>query len=145
MAARHTGKRSSRPPSRSCPPVAEKLQKEPLPIGQSVHIAEYRSAEGRIPYRLWLERLWDERAVRRIEIRVDRLRRGLLGDTRSVGGGVFESRVHYGPGYHIYWGQDGPRLILLLCGGDKSSQRDDIGEAHGHWKNYKANRPKRPS
>ncbi|MDN6440248.1 type II toxin-antitoxin system RelE/ParE family toxin [Corynebacterium nuruki] len=71
-------------------------------------------------------------------MRVDRLAAGDPGDVRPVGSGVSELRIPYGPGYRVYYLQDGPRLILLLCGGDKSSQSDDIGQAQRiaeQWRN----------
>jgi putative addiction module killer protein len=64
-----------------------------------------------------------------------------LGDWRSVGDGVCELRIDYGPGYRVYYGQDGEALILLLCGGDKRTQAKDIEKAHGYWKDYKARKP----
>jgi hypothetical protein len=62
----------------------------------------------------------------------------------SVGDGVYEVRIDYGPGYRVY-GQDGDVLILLLSGGDKRTQRKDIEKAHGYWKDYKARKPAVPS
>ena len=62
---------------------------------------------------------------------------GNLGDHKSLGGGVWEARVMFGPGYRLYFGQDGPRVILLLVGGDKSSQSRDIRKARGFWKAYR--------
>ncbi|WP_084677394.1 type II toxin-antitoxin system RelE/ParE family toxin [Yaniella halotolerans] len=74
----------------------------------------------------WLRKLKDRRAVTRIRIRVDRLVAGNPGDVKPVGRGISELRIHYGPGYRVYFLQDGEHLILLLAGGDKSSQSADI-------------------
>jgi putative addiction module killer protein len=71
-----------------------------------------------------------DRTVRaRIQARIDRARFGNLGDVKSVGGGVSEMRIDVGPGYRLYFARRGDRLIVLLCGGDKSSQQKDIREA----------------
>jgi putative addiction module killer protein len=64
------------------------------------------------------------------------MRAGNLGDVRSVGNGVLERRVWLGPGYRIYFTWDGPKLIILLGGGDKSDQRDDITRAQERWLDY---------
>ena len=77
----------------------------------------------------WLLGLRDERAMARILKRLDRAREGNLGDVAPVGEGVSEMRIFYGPGYRVYFVQRGSELIVLLCGGDKSSQRADIDEA----------------
>ncbi len=74
----------------------------------------------------WLRRLKDRRAV----VRVDRLGAGNAGDAKPVGHGVSELRIDYGPGYRVYYLREGERLILLLTGGDKSSQQTDIQLAH---------------
>lgn len=79
----------------------------------------------------WFERLRDENAQARIARRIDRLEAGNPGDMRFVGGGVSEMRIDYGPGYRLYTARHGNALILLLCGGDKSSQRRDIEMARG--------------
>ena len=63
---------------------------------------------------------------------------GNLGDVRGVGEGVLERRVDFGPGYRIYFGWDGPRLIILLGGGDKSTQRSDIDRARERWHEYQS-------
>ena len=60
----------------------------------------------------------------------------VLGDFRFVGGGVFEFRIDYGPGYRVYFGQIGSIVVLLLCGGDKSTQDRDIREAQKYWRDY---------
>ena len=77
----------------------------------------------------WLSELRDRRAVARIVARLDRLASGNPGDTQPVGDGVSELRINYGPGYRVYFIQRGPVLIILLCGGDKSSQDRDIKQA----------------
>jgi putative addiction module killer protein len=79
----------------------------------------------------WLDDLKDRRAQERITLRIARFRRGLMGDVKPVGGGVMEARVDHGPGYRLYYIQRGMELILLLCGGDKSSQARDIAAALG--------------
>ena len=78
----------------------------------------------------WINKLKDLRSKQRIIRRLDRLADGNPGDVRPVGGGVSELRMPFGPGYRVYYLQDGDTLILLLCGGDKSSQQNDIDKAH---------------
>ena len=77
----------------------------------------------------WLTALKDRRAKARIQVRLDRLVLGNPGDVRPVGGGVSELRIDYGPGYRVYFSQRGETLVILLCGGDKSSQDRDIVKA----------------
>lgn len=77
----------------------------------------------------WLAGLRDERARARILKRLDRAKDGNLGDVAPVGEGVSEMRIFYGPGYRVYFVQRGSELIVLLCGGDKSTQGADIEEA----------------
>lgn len=89
-------------------------------------MAEVRQTER---FRKWLTGLRDERARARILKRLDRAKDGNLGDVASVGEGVSEMRIFYGPGYRVYFVQRGKALIVLLCGGDKSSQDGDIAEA----------------
>lgn len=77
----------------------------------------------------WLSGLRDPRARARVLARIDRLAEGNLGDIKPIGGGLSELRIHYGPGYRIYLMQQGKRLVLLLCGGDKGTQSRDIDAA----------------
>lgn len=77
----------------------------------------------------WLSGLRDRRAVARITARLDRLASGNTGDAAPVGEGVSELRIDYGPGYRVYFIQRGPVLVILLCGGDKSTQGRDIRQA----------------
>ncbi|MDF1489604.1 type II toxin-antitoxin system RelE/ParE family toxin [Tessaracoccus caeni] len=91
----------------------------------------------------WLRLLRDRRAAVRILARIDRLAAGNPGDVKPVGGGISELRIDHGPGYRVYYLQDGRRLILLLCGGDKSSQRRDIERAHQIAQEWKHNEQQR--
>jgi len=77
----------------------------------------------------WLDRLKDQRGRARILARLDRLTLGNLGDVKPVGSGVSELRIAHGPGYRVYLVQRGAVLIILLCGGDKSTQSRDIARA----------------
>ena len=80
-------------------------------------------------FKRWIEGLRDRRAVARISARLRSISIGNLGDTRSVGNGISEIRIHYGPGYRIYFVREGETVIVLLCGGDKDSQQRDIRRA----------------
>jgi putative addiction module killer protein len=82
-----------------------------------------------VPFARWLAGLRDLNARQRIVVRIRQLSLGNAGDVRPVGGGVSEMRVDYGPGYRIYFCKRGESLVLLLCGGDKRTQRRDIAEA----------------
>ncbi|MHC2626559.1 putative addiction module killer protein [Bradyrhizobium huanghuaihaiense] len=77
----------------------------------------------------WLAALKDQRAVAKIASRIERLAMGNAGDVKAVGAGVSELRVDYGPGYRVYYKQVGNRIVLILCGGDKSTQDRDIRHA----------------
>lgn len=77
----------------------------------------------------WLVALRDQTAVAKIVSRIERLARGNPGDVKPVGEGVSEMRIPHGPGYRVYFKRTGRQIILLLCGGDKSSQDRDIGRA----------------
>ena len=77
----------------------------------------------------WLTGLRDQKAIARIQIRIDRLALGNPGDVRPVGSGISEMRIDYGPGYRIYFSQRGSEIVILLCGGDKTTQKSDIENA----------------
>jgi len=109
-----------------------------------VEVRNYETAAGEEPLAQWLESLRDRQARARIVARMDRLKVGLFGDWKSVGEGVSELRIDHGPGYRVYYGQEGKVLVLLLCGGDKSTQAKDIEKAHGYWKDYKARSAPKP-
>lgn len=100
-------------------------------------IQVYRTQNGREPFTEWLRSLRDQRTRDRIRKRLERLGDGNFGDCRSVGDGVFELRVHFGAGYRIYFSEMDRTIVLLLCGGDKSSQAQDIQRAKTYWRKHK--------
>jgi putative addiction module killer protein len=77
----------------------------------------------------WLRRLRDANAAARIVARIRRMEQGNPGDSKSVGGSILEMRVDYGPGYRIYYVHRGAQIVILLCGGDKGTQQQDIKQA----------------
>ncbi len=97
----------------------------------------YRTPNGRQPFTEWFESIRDMKTQTRIRRQLTRLEVGNFGDCQSVGGGVFELRIHFGPGYRIYFGEISNTVLLLLCGGDKSSQPRDIERAKVYWQDYK--------
>jgi putative addiction module killer protein len=100
-------------------------------------IEYYLTPTGRKPFKEWLDGLSDITARQKVRIRLDRVRLGNLGRNRSVGEGVYELKIDYGPGYRVYYGLEGRTLILLLLGGDKSSQGKDIALAQSYWNDNK--------
>ena len=112
----------------------------PVTIGCSVkyELREYVD-EGKSPFAGWFSRLAPVAAAR-IDKYLRRMAQGNLGDSKSVGGGVQELRIDYGPGYRVYYGRDGERLVILLAGGNKRSQAKDIAEAKARWSRYKKER-----
>ncbi len=101
-------------------------------------ITIYITVDGEEPFTKWLEGLSDKRARAKIRTKIDRVSLGNLGDYKSVGKGVVELRVDYGPGYRIYCGLEGQTLVILLCGGDKDSQDKDIQQAQTYWADYRS-------
>lgn len=100
----------------------------------------YRTSNGREPFTEWLISIHDRNTRNRIERRLDRIRSGNFGDYRSVGAGVFELRFSFDAGYRIYFGEVDDTIVLLLCGGDESSQARDIERAKRYWLSYKETR-----
>ena len=93
-------------------------------------------ANGRNPFQRWMSRL-DNIAARRINSAILQMQAGNLSNARGVGQGVLEYRIHFGPGYRIYFGRDGDTLIILLGGGTKSRQHRDIENAKAFWQEYR--------
>jgi putative addiction module killer protein len=100
-------------------------------------IRDYLSENGHSPFDDWLDGLRDLGARARVEIRLDRVRLGNLGDYASVGAGVFELRIFYGPGYRVYCGLERDNVILMLLGGTKGTQKRDIQIAKAYLADYR--------
>lgn len=96
----------------------------------------FQTATGRAPFNEWLESIRDKQTRNRIRVHLDRLEAGNFGDCQSIGDGVFELRLHFGKGHRIYFGKVDNTIVLLLCGGDKSRQSQDIRRAKAYWRDY---------
>ena len=94
-----------------------------------IELREYLSESGQNPFRSWLESLRDRQARAKIRVRLNRIRLGNFGDSKSVGNGVSELRIPHGPGYRVYFGRKDDTIVILLYGGDKKSQSRDIALA----------------
>lgn len=103
---------------------------------QPREIRRYIKPNGTVPFGEWFTALRDVNAKIKIDKRLQRVHDGNLGDCRSVGAGVSELRIDCGPGYRIYFGQAGTTIVLILCGGDKSTQDQDIVTAKEYWRDY---------
>jgi putative addiction module killer protein len=102
---------------------------------QTKQLIVYQTENNREPFTQWFVEL-DFKIRVRIRNRLDRLEQGQYGDYKSVGDGVYELRFFFGPGYRIYFAEDGHKVILLLCGGDKGSQPKDVLKAQQYWQSY---------
>jgi putative addiction module killer protein len=100
----------------------------------------YQQATGQRPFDKWFDSLRDKQAQSRILMRLRQVRSGTLGDCKPVGEGVIELRIDVGAGYRVYCGRFGEALVILLCGGDKSSQSKDIERAKNYWADWKRSR-----
>ena len=101
-----------------------------------VSIAEYETPDGERPFANWFDEI-DANAALRVRRAIARMETGNFGDSKDVGEGVIEYRLTYGPGYRIYYGRDGDELVILLAGGTKKRQSNDIDRAKSYWANYK--------
>src|ERR1700753_4024668 len=102
-----------------------------------IAVREYLDAEKRSAYRLWFDQL-DVTAAAKIAVALERISQGNTSSMKAVGEGVSEYKVDFGPGYRIYFGKDGDRLVILLGGGDKKKQPKDIAAAKTLSRQYKA-------
>ena len=101
-----------------------------------VEVREYVDTRGRVPYRDWVVKL-DSGTSARIIAAVLRMESGNFSAAKSVGSGVSELRLDFGPGYRVYFGKDGEQLVILLGGGTKKRQQADIEAAHALWAEYR--------
>lgn len=104
-------------------------------------VLRYRAVDGSEPITDWLASIKDKQAQAKVRLRIQRMAAGNLGDSRPVGAGVREMREHEGPGYRVYFAQHGKSLVLLLCGGTKKSQDEDIPMARLYWADWKRRQP----
>ena len=105
----------------------------------SIEIREYLDASGCSPFGRWFEKL-NARAAAKVTSALDRIGRGLMSNVKSVGGGVAERKIDFGPGYRIYFGSESDgettTLVILLHGGAKMGQSKDIALAKAYWKDF---------
>ena len=97
----------------------------------------YLTENGRCPFEEWLANLKDVQGKAIIRARIRRMELGNPGQYRWIDNGVLELKINFGPGYRIYFGEDGKEIIVLLCGGDKSTQERDIRKAQEFWDDYR--------
>jgi putative addiction module killer protein len=102
-----------------------------------IELRRYQTASGRDIFGEWLAGLKDTRTKAKILARIDRLSLGNFGDCKSLGVGLFELRIDWGPGYRVYYATIAKAGVLLLCGGDKSMQASDIRHAVEYMKDYR--------
>jgi putative addiction module killer protein len=101
-----------------------------------IELRGYVDENGNKPFASWLEDL-DASAAAKVTIALARMERGNFSNVRGVGAGVYEYKIDFGPGYRVYFGKDGDRLVILIGGGSKKSQQKDIAAAQIRWAAYK--------
>jgi putative addiction module killer protein len=102
----------------------------------------YADGLGRTPFEDWFREL-DVQAQAKVTVALDRLKRGNISNVSGVGESVFELKLDWGPGYRLYFGRDGDRIVILLLGGTKKRQDRDIARARRFWLDYKSRKPTR--
>ena len=105
-------------------------------------ILEYLDVAGNRPFTDWFDRL-DEQAATKITVALTRMGLGNFTNVKSIGGGLLEYRIDFGPGYRIYFGRDGGEIVILLGGGTKKRQQRDIETAQLRWVDYKRRKKER--
>jgi len=99
-------------------------------------VLKYVTEGGRCPFDDWFDSLKDKRSQAIVATRVNRIVQGNFGQCRKLEDGIWEFKIDYGPGYRVYFAEDGDTVVLLLCGGDKSTQPKDIVRARECWSDY---------
>ncbi len=107
-----------------------------LPFNGMIDTREYLDRDGHSPFNEWRTKLSTE-AKRKVTTAVYRIGLGIFSNVRGVGSGVFECRINFGPGYRVYFGKEGEQIVILLGGGTKQRQQNDINLARGRWEDYK--------
>jgi putative addiction module killer protein len=103
---------------------------------QPKRIIIYANQDGYEPFTEWMNNLRDQQGKRRILQRLRRLEQSNYGDVAPIGDGLSELRMFFGSGYRVYFGEDAENIVVVLCGGDKSTQVEDIEDAKAYWKEY---------
>jgi len=103
-----------------------------------IEIEIYETSSGKRPFEIWAKNIRDTLTRATVKSRINRIRQGNFGDCKSVGDGVCELRIRFGPGIRIYYSRIGSKIVLLLCGGDKGSQDKDIDKAKEYLKDYQS-------
>ena len=99
----------------------------------------YKTALAVYPFKEWLDAVGDDTLLAQVDARIARMRGGNFGNSEPIGSGASENKIDWGPGYRLYYGVDGERIVLL-CAGDKSTQAADIKRAKTYWKDYSKRR-----
>jgi len=102
-----------------------------------VDIREFHDLGGRSPFRDWFDNLNSE-AAQKVTKALYRIGLGNFSNIKSVGAGILECKIHFGPGYRVYFGKDGEQIVILLGGGTKQRQQKDIRLALDRWEDYKS-------
>ena len=102
-----------------------------------ITVRDFLTVDNVSPFTRWFATL-NTRAALKVRTAIARMEGGNLSNTKSVGAGVLECRIDFGPGYRVYFGRDGRSLVILLGGGTKKRQRNDIAAARSLWTDYKA-------
>jgi putative addiction module killer protein len=105
-------------------------------IQVTVVVREYHGRGGHSPFREWYDRLNAE-AARKVTTALYRVGLGNFSNAKSVGAGVYECKINFGPGYRVYFGKEGEQIVILLGGGTKQRQQNDIKLVHERWEDYK--------
>jgi putative addiction module killer protein len=106
-----------------------------------MELVEYLDSRGRSPFAKWFLRI-NAQAAARVTTALVRLEGGNTSNTKSLGSGVYELKIDFGPGYRVYFGYDGPKVVILLAGGTKKHQDKDIDTAKKRWTDYKTRKKK---
>ncbi len=101
-----------------------------------IEVLQYLDARGLSPFQRWFDSL-DAPVAAKVTTALTKIAQAHWGNVKSVGMGVFEHRINFGPGYRIYFGKDGDKLVILLAGGSKKGQQRDINDAITRWQDYK--------
>jgi putative addiction module killer protein len=101
-----------------------------------VEVLEYLDTNGRSPYAEWFDSL-NAQAAAKVAVAIMRIGQGNFSNVKSIGAGINEYKLDFGPGYRVYFGKDGERVIILLGGGTKKRQQKDINDAIARWQDYK--------